>query len=119
MPLDKNQEREDRIQNEIIVDCYDEYESAAGWHCYLEDKLAFSFKARCVNERTISPLKLDEVVEVMDMADQDDCLHEMFVIIRLINRQFAVPLVQLQPINADETTKEAVEDWHYCVEKNH
>jgi hypothetical protein len=115
MPSDKDQEREDRIQNEIIVDCYDEYELAAGWHCHLEDNLTFPFKAKCANERTISPLKLGEIVEVMNMADQDDCLHEMFAIIRFIDRRLAVPLAQLQPIDADESTTEAVGDWHYWV----
>ena len=81
MPSDKDQEREDRIYNEAIVDCYDEYEQAAGWYYYLGDRLSFPFKAKCVKVRTMSPLKLDEIVEVMNMADQDDCLHEMFTII--------------------------------------
>ncbi len=115
MPSDKDQEREDRIQNEIIVDCYGEYELAASWHCHLEDNLTFPFKAKCVNERTISPLKLGEIVEVMNMADQDDCLHEMFVIIRFMDRRLAVPLAQIQPIDADESTTEAVGDWHYWM----
>jgi hypothetical protein len=115
MPSDKDQEREDRIYNEAIVDCYDEYEQAAGWHCYLEDRLTFPFKAKCVKVRTMSPLKLDEIVEVMNMADQDDCLHEMFAIIRFMDRRLAVPLAQLQPIDADESTTEAIEDWHYWV----
>jgi hypothetical protein len=113
--MNKDQEREQRIQNEIIVDCYGEYEQAAGWHCYLEDHLTVPFKAKCVAERTISPLKRGEVVEVIGMADQDDCLHEMFVIIRFLNRRFAVPLVQLEPLDADESTVEAVGDWHYWM----
>jgi hypothetical protein len=34
-------EREERITMEIVVDCYDEYERAAGWYCYLQDELQF------------------------------------------------------------------------------
>ena len=115
MRADKDQEREERIYNEAIVDCYDEYEQAAGWHCYLEDRLTFPFKGKCIQVRTISPLKFGEVVEVMNMADQDDCLHEMFVIIRFMDRRLAVPLAQLKPLDVDEATEEAVGDWHYWM----
>jgi Calcium binding len=38
-------EREQRIEDEIIVDCYDEYEVAVGWFAYLEDHLPFPFQA--------------------------------------------------------------------------
>ena len=30
-------------------------------------------------------------------------------------RQFAVPLSQLEGIRVDESTQEAIEDWHYWV----
>jgi hypothetical protein len=117
MRTDEDQKREERIYNEAIVVCYDEYEQAAGWHCYLEDRLTFPFKAKCIQVRTISPLKVGEVAEVMNMADQDDCLHEMFVLIRFMDRRLAVPLAQLQPLDADEATEEAVGDWHYWMGK--
>jgi hypothetical protein len=49
MPKSKiDQAREERITNEIVVDCYNESERFSGWYCYLEDKLKFSFRARCV-----------------------------------------------------------------------
>jgi hypothetical protein len=48
--MSEDQARDERIQNEIIVDCYGDYEIAAGWHCYLEDHLTFPFKARCSTE---------------------------------------------------------------------
>lgn len=111
--MPEDQVREERIQNEIIVDCYGDYEIAAGWHCYLEDHLTFPVKARCIIERTTSPLKRGEVVEVINMADQNDCLHEMFVMIRFMDRRLGIPLTQLEPIDADEETTQAVGDWRY------
>ena len=39
----------------------------------------------------------------------------MFVIIRFMDRRLAIPLAQLQPIDADESTMEAIEDWHYWM----
>ncbi len=39
MPKPKlNKSREQRIHDEIIVDCYDETERAMGWYYYLEDR---------------------------------------------------------------------------------
>jgi hypothetical protein len=46
--------REKRIDDEIIVDCYDETERAMGWYCYLEDRLEFPFRAQCIAARSIS-----------------------------------------------------------------
>jgi len=53
----KSMAREDRIQMEIIVDAYGPEEQAMGWYCYLEEKLAFPFRAKCIAERRISPLR--------------------------------------------------------------
>jgi hypothetical protein len=42
MPKSKiDKEREERIRNEIIVDCYNESERFSGWYCYLEEELKF------------------------------------------------------------------------------
>lgn len=84
-----------------------------GWHCYLEEKLAFPFKARCIAPRTISPLRKGEEVEVLVMAKEDDCMREMFVLIRYAGRKLGVPLAQLDPIKPDKAMREAVEDWRY------
>ena len=37
----KDEEREERIQMEIIVDAYEPEEQALGWHAYLSDNLHF------------------------------------------------------------------------------
>jgi lysyl-tRNA synthetase class I len=51
----RDPEREKRITMEIVVDCYDEYERAAGWYCYLQDDLQFPFMAQCIAQRALSP----------------------------------------------------------------
>ena len=112
---DEDEEREERIQNEIIVDSYGPEEQALGWHAYLSGKLQFPFSARCVVRREISPLEPGEEVEVVGMASDEECMHEMFVLIRWKRRQLAVPLMQLEGIKVDEETKQAIEDWHYWV----
>jgi calcium binding protein len=42
-----NRAREKRITDEIVVDAYTSDERAMCWYYYLEDSLAFPFKARC------------------------------------------------------------------------
>ncbi|MEN6520364.1 MAG: calcium-binding protein [Armatimonadota bacterium] len=117
--MEKDNAREARIENEVIVDAYGPEEQAMGWHVYLEDHISFPFKARCIAKHTISPLEIDEQVNVVDMAPEDDCMHDMFVIIEWQGRRMGVPLSQLEPLRVDEETKTAVEDWHYWIARGH
>lgn len=110
-----NRAREYRIEQEIVVDAYTSDERAMGWYYHLEDKLRFPFKARCAFFRPVSPLQKGEEVEVLGMAPEDDCMREMFVLIRFAGRKLGVPLVQLDPVKPDKITRKAVEDWRYWV----
>ena len=51
------------------------------------------------------------------MAPVEECDHEMFVMIQWKSRTFGVPLIQLQGIDVDEMTQQAIEDWHYWVDQ--
>src|SRR5215472_14723991 len=97
----KDPEREDRIIMEIVVDAYGEIERALGWYYYLDGKLQFPFAAKCIEKRAISPLKVKDKVEVIGMAPEEECEHDMFVMIRRGKDEFGVPLAQLEPIDAD------------------
>jgi hypothetical protein len=90
--MQRDEARERRIADAIVVDAYGEEEQVLGWYYYLEERLAFPFKGKCVSERRISPLKRGEVVEVTGMAPEDDCRHEMFVAVRWCGRTLEVPL---------------------------
>ena len=83
--------REDRIHNEAIVDAGPE-EQALSWYYYLEGKISFPFKARCLAAKVVSPLKKGETVEVIRMAPDDVCEHDMLVLVRWQGRKVAVPL---------------------------
>lgn len=107
--------REERISMEIIVDAYGPEEQAMGWYYYLAAQLSFPFKAHCIHEKRVSPLRHGEKVDVLGMAPEDDCMHEMLVMIRWCEREMAVPLAQLEVVRADHETEEAIGDWHYWV----
>ena len=110
----RDAEREDRIHNEAIVDAGPE-EQAMSWYYYLEGKISFPFRARCAAANPVSPLRKGEGVEVLHMAVEDACEHDMLVQIRWQGRKMSVPLSQLDPVYPDESTREAVGDWHYWV----
>jgi hypothetical protein len=110
----RDEEREQRITMEIVVDAYTPQEQAMGWYYSLQDRLGFPFVVRCIAERAIS-LRVGDQVEVVGMAPEEECQHEMFVLIRWERRPLAVPLVQLEGVTVDEQTLQVIEDWQYWV----
>jgi hypothetical protein len=112
--LKRDPVREDRIHNEAIVDARPE-EQAMSWYYYLESKVGFPFQARYVAANAVSPLRKGETVEVLGMAAENACEHDMLVQIRWRRRSMAVPLSQLDAIDPDESTQEAIGDWYYWV----
>jgi hypothetical protein len=113
--VEKDEAREYRITMEAVVDAYGPEEQAMGWYYYLDDKIHFPFEAQCISERQVSPLKKGEKVTALQMAPEDECMREMFVKIQWADRTFGVPLAQLEPIDVDSETEEAISDWHYWV----
>ena len=115
----QNKQREQRIHQEIVVDAYNAEEQAMGWYYYLEEQLRFPFRAKCVASRAISPLRKGQEVDIVGLAPADECESEMFITVPWEKRTLAVPLAQLEPIQADQATKQAVGDWHYWVEQGY
>jgi Calcium binding len=72
MPKSKiDKARQERIRNEITVDCNNESERFSGWYCYLDEKLKFPFSALCIATSPASPLKRREQVEVIGLFDDE------------------------------------------------
>ena len=107
--------RENRIENEAIVDAYGPEEQALGWYYSLENKIRFPFQAQCIRAKAVSPLRKGETVEVKRLAPEDACSSDMLVLIHWHGRKMAVPLSQLSGIDVDESTAEAIADWDYWV----
>ncbi|MGH2389834.1 MAG: calcium-binding protein [Chloroflexota bacterium] len=115
----REDDREERIVMEIMVDCHDEEERAMGWYNYLADTLTFPFTTLCRAKRAISPLRIGDEVDVIGMAPEEECQHEIFVFMRWERDGLAVPLSQLAVAYADEETRQAVEDWLYWVDRGY
>ena len=90
-------------------------ERAMSWYYYLESKIRFPFQAKCPATKVVSPLGKGETAEVVRMAPEEVCEHDMLVLVRWQGRTMAAPLSQLTAVDPDESTAEAVGDWHYWV----
>lgn len=71
----KDAVREDRINNEAIVDA-GPAEQALSWYYHLEGKIRFPFQAKCIAAQAVSALRKGELVDVLRMAPDDVCEHE-------------------------------------------
>jgi hypothetical protein len=111
----KDSVREDRIHNEAIADANGPEEQVMGWYYYLDDKIRFPFQAKCIAAKVVSPLRKGETVEAQRMAPEDACSADMLVLIRWHGRTMAVPLSQLVAVDPDQSSAEAIGDWHYWV----
>lgn len=118
--MQKNKEREERIANEAIVDANGAEEQAIGWYYYLQDRISFPFTAICIEKRIVSPLRRGDEIDLFRMAPEEECQHEIFVVMQWEKDGLAVPLSQLCPIDStDKDTVEAVGDWHYWVKRGY
>ena len=99
------------------MDAYGPEEQATGWYYYLNDKIRFPFQAKCIATRVISPLRKGETVEVQPMAPDDACSADMLVLVRWKGRTVGAPLSQLATVDPNESTAEAIGDWHYWVDQ--
>lgn len=105
--------REERIEQEILVDAYTAQERALSWYYHLENQLRFPLRAKCVSAAVTSSLRVGQIITVTAMADETACDSDMNVLTRLERRTIAIPLSQLEPIQVDADTAEAIADWHY------
>ena len=113
--INKNDpQREERIHDEYLVDTYnDPQDKAMGWYYSLSDMIFEGVPCRCFKERSMSPLTVGDKVKIIGMAPEEDCMREMFVSVRWNDRYIAVPLNQLEPLDADNDATQVIEDWHY------
>jgi hypothetical protein len=117
--VSEDPEREHRIAYEAVVDCYSQTERAMGWYYYLERALAFPFKAGCSATRRGSPLQVGEVVHVVRLAPEEECMNEVLVEIEFGAGTLSIPLSQLTCITRRRSRLRGVGDWHYWVNRGY
>jgi hypothetical protein len=117
--METNQIREARFAEKILSEAEDKVERAMAWYYYLDDTINFRFSAvwNKINRKTSSVEKRN--VEVLSMSDAESCLSNMYVVISYMDDQYDVKLSEIEAIDADEQTKEALADWGYWLARGY
>lgn len=112
------EEIQDRIENEIIVDCYDEYEMSMGWYTYMQDSLGFPFKATAALKKTDGSTEKKEVKIIALASDEGAFLTKDFDLEMEHGAYLQkIEYSKLSDIKASAQTLEALEAWDAWVGK--
>jgi hypothetical protein len=103
------------IDNEILIDTYNDEEVASAWYSYMEDHMGFPFEAECLFKNATSPLKVGESVDVTGLGEIESCDHKIHIKISFCDRKFDIPLLDLKPVNADDETLIAIRCWYHWL----
>jgi hypothetical protein len=117
--VERDETREHRIETEIIVDAEDKEDRAMGWYYYLDDMIEFPFMGKWKKKSRKTSTIEEKPVEVLGMAPEDDCLRDMYVDVAYIGAKeddiHTAKLSDIEPIDVDEETQEAIADWLYWL----
>lgn len=115
--------REERIKNEIIADAEEKEDRAMAWYDYLDDSLNFPFMGKWTKKGRKTPSPQPKQVEVLGMAPDDECEKDMFVEVVYPDGKdedvFTARLSEIEAIDADEDTQEALADWQYWLARGY
>ncbi|MBE9004335.1 calcium-binding protein [Fortiea sp. LEGE XX443] len=121
--VERDEIRENRIATEIIVDAEDKEDRAMGWYYYLEETLNYPFMAKWTKKSRKTSTTEEKQVEVLGMAPDDECLKDMYVEVADINGKdddvYSAKLSEIEAIDADDETQEAIADWHYWLARGY
>ena len=113
--IDKDEEREKRIDYEVVVDAYDEEERAMGWYYYLAENIDFPFEAKWLSGKKPEGRN----VKVLDMSSADDCQHDMLVEVEYQDDVFSARLSDIEPLQVGEESIQVITDWKYWVNRGY
>ena len=111
------EEIQERIDNEVIVDCYNDIEIRLGWFTHMENWLQFPFSAFTEIKKRDGSFERKKV-DVLRMASDENFGQDIMLEAAYTEYIFLVPMLKLIDIQAEEETMEAIEDWQYWRKKN-
>jgi hypothetical protein len=115
--------REQRIKTEIIADAEEKEDRAMAWYDYLDDTLNFPFMGKWTKKGRKTSSPQEKQVEVLGMAPDDECEKDMFVEVVYPDGKdedvFTARLSEIEAIDTDDETKEALADWQYWLARGY
>ncbi len=115
----RNKEYDERLYDEILVDCKGEGEQNMSWFYYSQDELEFPFEAN-IELRKREGGKILKKVNVLNLSSDDtnfDRNFDLKVEIELYDYIIEMPIAKLTDIEATENTIEIIEIWKYWSKK--
>jgi hypothetical protein len=111
--------RENRVSQFVAEASPNSPEARWAWFNFLEQTLRFPFAAQCRFDWDINHFRQGDIVLVIGLARQEPGFSHVFVRVMDGQKSIPVPLFQVAPLKADTSTMQAVEDWHYWVERGY
>jgi len=115
----KNKKYEEKLHNEILVDCEDDYDQNRSWFYYVQDELDFPFVAS-IKVRKKSGGEIMKKVKALEFSTADanfDRNFDIKIAIEFDEYIIEIPMSKLQDIEANEGTIDTIETWKYWINK--
>jgi hypothetical protein len=110
-----DKEMQYKIDYEIIVDAYDEYEQSAGWCIFFQDTLEFPFMATAQLKKRDGSTESKQVKITGLSSAEDDFMGDNFNLV-MEQGQYLRPVAYsaLSNIKASDETLEAFQIWDFA-----
>lgn len=116
-----NKDKDDYIYNNVVVDCYDEYEQKSSWYHYLQDELDFPFIAYLPVEgiEEKANVRIFVKINVIGLVDESMIDNYYDIMVRAIYNEYIMkfPLSEIQDVRASNESNDAIELWKYWIAK--
>jgi len=111
-----NEEIQHKIDYEIVVDCYDDYEVAVGWVTTMNDEIEFPFTATAEFKKK-NGLVEHKVVQIVGLESDEDDFHGNDFFLNMEYNEYIFPIAysKLSNIVASEQTLEIFQCWNHWI----
>ncbi|MDZ7899427.1 MAG: calcium-binding protein [Arcicella sp.] len=112
------EEIQDKIDYEIVVDCYDDYEVAIGWLTTMGEEIVFPFTATAELKKKDGSTE-HKTVQIVGLESDEDDFHGNDFLLNMEIGEYVVPVAfsQLTNIVASEETLELFQCWNHWIKK--
>lgn len=124
--MDEDKYRREKIDMELICDCYNDEEIFRGWESYMDEKIVYPFEAKIIKASSskipVGGIVLVTYVDCIDLFGTVDWLKDSSHTIDDVEVQwndegYYVNIEDLEPVNKNISTIEAIKDWNFWLEK--
>ena len=107
-----------KIDYEIIVDCYDEYEVSMGWYYFMEETIKFPFRAKAKLKKRNGTIEQQEIKVVGLASDEEGFMKKDFDFEIEVGEHISrIAYSKLSNIKALPETIDAFMIWNYWISK--